>query len=314
MSAVTGRAPASHLGSFPARPETRRAVEAAGLDTDDVLDLIRRAVTEDLGNGGDVTSAATVPSDARLVGRYVPRSPGVIAGLPILAGIVDYCLGDAASLTLLAGDGDEVPAGRPVAVLDAPARGLLAVERVSLNMLGHLSGIATLTRTWVTAVAGTSAKIRDTRKTTPGLRDLEKYAVRCGGGVNHRRGLSDGILIKDNHATAAGGPAAALDLVRSAYPDSGLRVQVEVDDLAQLAAVLSHGAREVLLDNFTDEELRRAVHLVRADHPDVAIEASGGLTLDRAKTVADTGVDYLAVGALTHSAPVLDIGLDTDNG
>jgi nicotinate-nucleotide pyrophosphorylase (carboxylating) len=314
VSAVTGQAPASHLGRFPVKPETRHALEATGLDTDDVLAVIQRAVVEDLGRAGDVTSAATVPSDARLVGRYVPRKPGVIAGLPVLAAIVDHCLGDAASLQLLARDGDDVAGDEPVAILDAPARGLLAIERVSLNMLGHLSGIATLTHAWVTAVSGTSTRIRDTRKTTPGLRELEKYAVRCGGGVNHRRGLGDAILIKDNHATAAGGPAAALRLVESAYPHSALPVQVEVDDLDQLADVLALGAREVLLDNFTDAALRSAVRLVRADYPGVVVEASGGLTLDRAEAAADTGVDYLAVGALTHSAQVLDIGLDTGVG
>jgi nicotinate-nucleotide pyrophosphorylase (carboxylating) len=314
MSTVAGRAPASLLGQFPLRPETRQALEAAGLEPDDVLDVVRRAVAEDLGAAGDVTSAATVPSDARLVGRYVPRKPGVIAGLPVLAAIVDHCLGEDASLSLLACDGDEVVAGDPVATLDAPARGLLAVERVSLNLLGHLSGIATVTQSWMAAVSGTSARIRDTRKTTPGLRDLEKYAVRCGGGVNHRRGLSEGVLIKDNHATAAGGPAAALDLVRTAYPDGALPVQVEVDDLDQLGDVLALGAREVLLDNFTDAQLRRAVDLVRAEYPEVVLEASGGLSLEHAKAVAETGVDYLAVGALTHSAPVLDIGLDTGAG
>jgi nicotinate-nucleotide pyrophosphorylase (carboxylating) len=234
----------------------------------------------------------------------------VIAGLPVLAAIVDQCLGDDAVLTLSAADGDVVAAMQTVATLEASARGLLAVERLSLNLLGHLSGIATVTRSWVDAVAGTTARIRDTRKTTPGLRDLEKYAVRCGGGVNHRRGLDSGVLIKDNHVSAAGGIAAALDRVRSAYPGDAVPVQVEVDDMAELAEALAHGAPAILLDNFTDEELTAAVALVRGSSPATILEASGGLTLARAASAAATGVDYLAVGALTHSAPVLDIGLD----
>ena len=185
------------------------------------------------------------------------------------------------------------------------------MERLSLNLLGRLSGIATLTRAWVDAVAGTSAQIRDTRKTTPGLRDLEKYAVRCGGGVNHRRGLDGGVLIKDNHVSAAGGVGAALERVAAAYPGDEVPVQIEVDDATELFEALAHGAQAVLLDNFSDEELADAVAFVRRTRPEVVLEASGGLSLARASAVAATGVDYLAVGGLTHSAPVLDIGLDT---
>lgn len=289
---------------------TTLALKAAGLDPEDVLAVIQRGLDEDLGTAGDLTSAATIAADARLSCRYVPRAPGVIAGVPVLAAIVDHCLGDDATLTLVASDGDLLAARQPIATIEAPARGLLGIERLSLNLLGHLSGIATVTRAWVDAVAGTSAQIRDTRKTTPGLRDLEKYAVRCGGGVNHRRGLDDGVLIKDNHVSAAGGVGAALDRVRAAYPGADVSAQVEVDDMAELAEAIEHGAPAILLDNFTEEQLAEAVDYVRRSGHEVVLEASGGLSLERAAAVAATGVDYLAIGGLTHSAPVLDIGLD----
>jgi len=184
------------------------------------------------------------------------------------------------------------------------------MERTSLNLLGHLCGIATETRRWVDALAGTGARVRDTRKTLPLLRDLEKYAVRCGGGVNHRRGLDDAVLIKDNHVAAAGGVGAALEAVRAAGLPDGVVVQVEVDSLAQLDEALAHGATQVLLDNFSLDDSAEAVRRVRATAPQVLLEASGGLTLDRARAVAETGVDFLAVGALTHSVTQLDIGLD----
>ncbi|MGN6474312.1 MAG: carboxylating nicotinate-nucleotide diphosphorylase [Mycobacteriales bacterium] len=290
---------------------TAKELDAAGLDPDDVLTVIRRGTDEDLGVAGDLTGTATVPADARMACRYVTRQPGVVAGMPVLAAIVDDCLGADAMLVPVVSDGEQLTAGQEIARIEAGARGILAIERLSLNLLGHLSGIATVTRAWVGAVAGTSAQIRDTRKTTPGLRDLEKYAVRCGGGVNHRRGLDSGILIKDNHVSATGGVAAALQRVRAAHPDNDVSIQVEVDDLAELADAIEHGALAILLDNFTNEELTEAVGFVRRTRPEVALEASGGLSLERAASVAATGVDYLAIGGLTHSAPVLDIGLDT---
>ncbi len=293
------------------RPATKQALREAGLDPDDVLAVIRRGVEEDLGTAGDLTSTATVAADARLVCRYVPRAAGVIAGMPVLAAIVDHCLGRDATLRAVAADGDRLEPGQPIATIEAPARGVLAIERLSLNLLGHLSGIATVTGAWVDAVAGTSARIRDTRKTTPGLRNLEKYAVRCGGGVNHRRGLDDGVLIKDNHVSAAGGVAQALTRVREANLGDDIPVQVEVDDMTELFDALANGASAILLDYFTDDELSDAVSFVRRTRPEVVLEASGGLSLDRAGAVAATGVDYLAVGGLTHSAPSLDIGLDT---
>lgn len=299
------------IGRFGLQPVTEKELEAAGLDPADVLAAIDRALAEDLGASGDLTSAATVAPDTRLAARYVARQPGVIAGMPLLAAIADHCLGDDAVLIALVADGERLGAGQTIATIDAGARDLLAVERLSLNLLGHLSGVATATRAWVDAVAGSRTRIRDTRKTTPGLRDLEKYAVRCGGGVNHRRGLDSGVLIKDNHVSAAGGIRAALERVRAAHPADDVSIQVEVDDLTELAEAVEHGAPAILLDKFSDEQLVAAVDYVRRVSPGIVLEASGGLSLERAAVVAATGVDYLAVGALTHSAPVLDIGLDT---
>jgi nicotinate-nucleotide pyrophosphorylase (carboxylating) len=301
----------SAFATNPLGQATREALTAAGLDADDVLRVIGRALEEDLGVVGDVTSLATIDAEAVMTARYVSREAGTVAGLPVLAAVVDAFLGTSAALRLFATDGDALERGDSLAEISGPARGVLGIERLSLNLLGHLSGVATLTRAWVDAVGSTSARIRDTRKTTPGLRDLEKYAVRCGGGVNHRRGLDDAVLVKDNHVAAAGGVGAALDRVRAAYPGGGIVVQVEVDDRAQLDEAIEHGATQILLDNFSEAELAWAVARVRERAPGVMLEASGGLRLDRAEQVARTGVDYLAVGALTHSARSLDIGLDT---
>jgi nicotinate-nucleotide pyrophosphorylase (carboxylating) len=295
---------------FALSAQTRGALVAAGLDPDDVVEVIRRALDEDLGTAGDITTTATVPRDATIDASYVARAPGVAAGLPVLAAVVEAYLGRDAALRLERRDGERLGPGDVLASITGPAHGVLAIERLSLNLLGHLSGIATTTRTWVDAVAGTNAAVRDTRKTTPGLRDLEKYAVRCGGGVNHRRGLDDAVLIKDNHIAAAGGVAAALDRVKATVAAGDVVVQIEVDDERQLDEALANGARQILLDNFSVERLTDAVSRVRAHAPEVVIEASGGLSLDSALAVARAGVDYLAVGALTHSAPSLDIGLD----
>jgi nicotinate-nucleotide pyrophosphorylase (carboxylating) len=297
--------------TFDLSPATVAAVTAAGLDAGDVVRVIDRALSEDLGTLGDVTSQATVAAGATITACYATRAPGTLAGVPVLAAVVDRHLGPAGSLRTTAVDGQRVAAGDPIAELTGPARGVLAIERTSLNLLGHLSGIATLTASWVDAVAGTGARIRDTRKTTPGLRDLEKYAVRCGGGVNHRRGLDDAVLIKDNHVAAAGGVGAALDRVAARHPTGSMVIQVEVDDLGQLEEALAHGASQVLLDNFSDSALADAVRYSRSQRSGVVLEASGGLQLANAAKVAATGVDFLAVGALTHSAPSLDIGLDS---
>lgn len=292
------------------RETTAHALREAGLEPDAVAGLVRAALAEDLGDAGDLTSLATVPADAVLDVRYVTREAGVVAGLPVLAAVVDEVTGDAADLTSLVTDGTRVAAGTALAELRAPARQVLALERTSLNLLGHLCGVATVTRAWADAVDGTGAAVRDTRKTMPLMRALEKYAVRCGGGVNHRTGLFDAVLIKDNHVVAAGGVGAAVDAAYAAHPRGTVVVQVEVDSLDQLDEALDHGAEQVLLDNFSLADLREAVARVRARAPKTVLEASGGLTLAVARAVAETGVDLLAVGALTHSARSLDIGLD----
>lgn len=295
----------------PVSASADTALAAVGLDPVAVAELVEAALAEDLGTGGDVTSAATVPADAIASASWTSRVPGVAAGMPVLAAMVDLAV-PGATRTIPARDGMTLAPGQVLARVTGSARRLLALERTSLNLLGHLCGVATLTRAWVDAVEGTGAQIRDTRKTLPMLRALDKYAVRCGGGVNHRRGLDDAVLIKDNHVAAAGGVAAALRAVRTAYPRGDLVVQVEVDTLAQLDEALAEHAAQVLLDNFSTDDLREAVRRTRATAPETMLEASGGLTLDRAHEVASTGVDFLAVGALTHSAPALDIGLDTD--
>ena len=282
----------------------------AGLDPVAVAEILLATLAEDLGDAGDLTSAATVPADGMLEVAWVSREAGTVAGLPVLRALVELVAGHDAPLSLRVSDGDRIGSGETLAVLRAPARAVLAAERTSLNLLGHLCGVATATRAWVDAVAGTTVGIRDTRKTMPLLRALQKYAVRCGGGVNHRAGLYDAVLIKDNHVAAAGGVGAALDAVHASHPPGTLAVQVEVDDLDQLDEALAHGATHVLLDNFDLTTLHAAVTRVRRDHPQTVLEASGGLTLAVAVEVASTGVDLLAIGALTHSATSLDIGLD----
>lgn len=286
-------------------PAIRARLVAAGLDADAVERLITTAVDEDLDGGVDVTTVATVPDEQRATLDLVARRAGVAAGVPVAAAVFSFVCGPEARIECLVDDGSVVEPGTVLLSVTAATHGLLQAERPALNLLGHLSGIATVTRTWVDAVAGTGAAIRDTRKTTPGLRRLEKYAVRCGGGVNHRMSLSDAALVKDNHVVAAGGVREAFDAVRTRFP--GVPVEVEVDSLDQLDAVLDAGADLVLLDNFDVDMMRTAVQRTAGR---ARLEASGGLSLDSARAVAETGVDYLAVGALTHSAPVLDIGAD----
>lgn len=271
----------------------------------DFADVLARALAEDLGAAGDVTTLATIPPTATATARLVSRGAGVVAGLPLAAAVYDAVGAGRVSLQTVRPDGSSVAAGDEIATVHGPVRDLLTGERIALNLLGHLSGVATLTRRWVDAVAGTGAQVRDTRKTLPGLRALEKYAVRCGGGVNHRMSLSDAALVKDNHVVAAGGVVPAFELVRAAYP--GLPLEIEVDTLDQARAVIDAGADLVLLDNMSLADMRAAVDYAAGR---ARLEASGGLTLERAHAVAATGVDYLSVGALTHSAPVLDIGLD----
>ena len=279
-------------------------LRAVGLDPDAVRSVAVAALAEDLAGGSDVTTASTVPAAERGRADLVARTPGVVAGLPVAAAVF-WLVSPEVHSAPQAADGDRIAAGQPVLTVSGPIGPILTAERTALNLLCHLSGVATLTRRWVDAVAGTRAQIRDTRKTLPGLRALEKYAVRCGGGINHRMSLSDAALIKDNHVAAAGSVGAAFAAVRAAAP--GLPLEVECDTLDQVAQALAAGADLILLDNFGVPALAQAVALVAGR---ALLEASGGLTLAGARAVAETGVDYLAVGALTHSAPALDIGLD----
>ena len=329
----------AEMTEAPLAAATARAIEAAGLDVPDVVRVVRAALAEDFRYGADVTSVATV-AGRTLTADVVAREPGVAAGLPVALAVLDL-LGDYVAVTsglesgdagaaaglavsgralvadgarrtvsgrALVADGARVRPGDAVLRVGGDAVAVLGAERTMLNFLTHLSGIATATRAWADAVAGTGAVIRDTRKTLPGLRVLEKYAVRCGGGQNHRMGLGDAALVKDNHVAAAGGVAAAVRAVRAAARPS-LVVEVECDSVAQVREALAAGARFILLDNMPVPELREAVAAARG-YDGARLEASGGLRLGNAREIAVTGVDYLSVGALTHSARALDLGLD----
>jgi nicotinate-nucleotide pyrophosphorylase (carboxylating) len=287
----------------------------AGLDPADVERVVTTALNEDLRYGDDVTTLATVGAGLSATAEVVARQAGVLAGGPVAVAVLDAAGLPPGCATALLPDGAAVGAGQPVLRITAPVRGLLTAERTLLNLMTRLSGIATATRAWVGAVQGTGAVVRDTRKTTPGLRLLEKYAVRCGGGTNHRLGLGDAALIKDNHIAAAGGIGPAVEAVRAAIAARAgggapmLDAEVECDTLDQVKEALAAGCDLILLDNMGLADLRAAVALAR-DWPGVQLEASGGLTLATARDVALTGVDYLAVGGLTHSSPALDLGLD----
>ena len=278
----------------------------AGPDLDDLDRVVRTALQEDLRYGPDATTAATVPADAVATAAFASRKPGVLAGVPAVRAVLDAVLGDSYEVVSELADGARLAPGDAALVVRAPVRGLLTAERTALNLLCHLSGVATATAAWVDAVAGTNARIRDTRKTLPGLRLLEKYAVRCGGGLNHRLGLGDAVLIKDNHVAAAGSVGAALAAVRAQAPD--LPREVEVDSLDQLDEVLALDAELVLLDNFDVLMTREAVR--RRGSSATRLESSGGLVLANAREYAETGVDYISVGGLTHSVAALDLGLD----
>jgi nicotinate-nucleotide pyrophosphorylase (carboxylating) len=278
----------------------------------EALATISRALAEDLRYGPDVTSRATVPADAVTKASMVSRQAGVAAGVDVALMVLDQVIGAGKyGVVARVDDGTRLQRGDSLLVLEAPTRELLTAERTMLNLTCHLSGIASTTAAWVEAVHGTGTRIRDTRKTLPGLRALQKYAVRVGGGVNHRMGLGDAALIKDNHVAAAGSVSAALRAVRTAAPD--LPVEVEVDSLEQLDEILDTdlGATPlILLDNFPVWMTQMAVQRRAARAPAVKLESSGSLSLENAAAYASTGVDYLAVGALTHSVRVLDIGLD----
>ena len=275
------------------------------MHSEDIAEAVARALAEDLGAAGDVTTLATVDPGAVATARLVARRPGVVAGLQVAAAAFAAVGGDGVQVEFAVEDGARVAPGDLLATVTGALSAILTAERTALNFLGHLSGVATLTRRWVDAVDGTGARIRDTRKTMPGLRALEKYAVVCGGGVNHRMSLSDAALVKDNHVVAAGGVVPAFERVRAVYP--GLPIEIEVDTVTQAREVIDAGADLVLLDNMSPGDMREVVAYAGGR---AMLEASGGLTLDTARAVAETGVDYLSVGALTHSAPVLDIGLD----
>jgi nicotinate-nucleotide pyrophosphorylase (carboxylating) len=266
-------------------------------------ELITRALAEDLDGGEDITSIATVTGNEKVVADFVVRANGVIAGIEMAVAVLEEV--GLTDISKIVTDGTKVSVGQTVLTVRGDTRAILLAERTALNFLCHLSGIATVTNTWVGAIAGTSCKIRDTRKTTPGMRQLEKYAVRMGGGVNHRMSLSDAALIKDNHIAAAGGVVEAFTKVRAKFPKS--EIEIEVDNLEQLQKVLPLKPDLILLDNMSPELCAQAVKLVSGK---CKLEASGGISLQSARAFAESGVDYLAIGALTHSAPVLDIGLD----
>ncbi|MBO1333875.1 carboxylating nicotinate-nucleotide diphosphorylase [Streptomyces sp. VRA16 Mangrove soil] len=288
-------------------PSLAKLLLDAGLHPVEIEDIAHMAIAEDLDGGVDVTTVATIPEDAVATADFTAREAGVVAGLRVAEAIVSVVASDEFEVERHVEDGDLVEAGQKLLSVTTRTRDLLTAERSALNLLCRLSGIATATRAWADALEGTKTgtRVRDTRKTTPGLRSLEKYAVRMGGGVNHRMSLSDAALVKDNHVVAAGGVAAAFQAVRDRFP--GLTIEVEVDTLHQLREVLDAGADLILLDNFTPGETEEAVALTDGR---ALLESSGRLTLENAATYARTGVDFLAVGALTHSSPILDIGLD----
>ncbi|MFI7072398.1 carboxylating nicotinate-nucleotide diphosphorylase [Micromonospora sediminicola] len=290
---------------------TRRALRDGGLDPESIRRIVVDTLAEDLGPDFlDVTSVATIPAEQQDTADLVARADGVVAGLPVAAAVFEL-VGEVTGadrtveVSLVAHDGQRVARGDVLATVTGPTRLLLTAERTALNLLSRMSGVATHTRAWADALAGTKAMVLDTRKTTPGLRALEKYAVRAGGGTNKRMGLYDVAMIKDNHKVGAGGIGAAFRRVRAAFPE--VPVQVEVDTLAEAVEAVEAGAGFLLLDNMTPAQLREVVAAVgdRAE-----LEATGGLTLSVAAEYGATGVDYLSVGALTHSSPILDIALD----
>ena len=281
---------------------------SAGLDPRAVHDAIVLALAEDLP-GEDVTTVATIPVEARGVADFAAREPGVVAGLTVAALVFVEVMGADVTITDRVPDGTRVAAGDVVMRVSGPTRGLLTAERTALNFASHLSGVATATAAWVEALAGTRARVLDTRKTLPTYRALQKYAVRCGGGVNHRFSLSDMAMVKDNHVVAAGGVVPAYRAVRAAHPE--LPVEVEVTDLDELRALLEAGCERILLDNMDSPTMAEAVRITAGR---ATLEASGGLTFARAREVAETGVDFISVGALTHSVKVFDIGMDLREG
>ena len=284
-------------------PSLVKNIEGAGLDVALIEQRVAGALAED-AHGGDLTSKATISADHISKARFTSRKSGVVAGTLVAAAVLEEC--GITSYEIAKQDGSAVDAGEVIIEVEGNTRAILLAERTALNFLSHLSGIATITSLWVKEVSGTSTQVRDTRKTTPGLRELEKYAVRMGGGANHRMTLTDGALIKDNHIAAAGSVSEAITRVKKEFP--GVEIEVEVDNLEQLKQALQAGVDIVLLDNMNIEQTKAAVEISK--NSKTKLESSGGLKIENAAAYAATGVHYLAVGALTHSAPVLDIGLD----
>ncbi|MDA2964907.1 MAG: carboxylating nicotinate-nucleotide diphosphorylase [Actinomycetota bacterium] len=287
--------------------QLRDNLKLIGLSPNHIFQQVKDAIAEDLAGGEDVTSNATISDSQVSTADFISKTDGVVSGLHVVAAVLEYC--GVNNYEVLVDEGMQVKSGKVLITAHGNTKKLLLAERTALNFLSHLSGISTLTNKWVIQTAGTKCKIRDTRKTTPGLRQLEKFAVKMGGGENHRLSLSHSVLLKDNHIIAAGGITKAVKLIKEKYPTKEL--EIEVDNLDQLAEVILLQPNLVLLDNMSVAECQKAVEIVKSKFQ---IEASGGLTLENAKAYAQTGVDYLAVGALTHSAPAFDIGLDFRKG
>ena len=287
--------------------QLRENIKTLGLSPNHIFQQVKEAIAEDLAGGEDITSVATILESAVANAEFISRSAGVVSGLHVAAAVLEYC--GINHYEVLVDEGAKVSAGKVLITAQGNTRKLLLAERSALNFLSHLSGISTLTNQWVLAVTGTKCQIRDTRKTTPGLRHLEKFAVRMGGGVNHRLGLSQAALIKDNHILATGSISKAFNAIKKEFP--GKEIEIEVDSIEQLKEVISLKPELILLDNMSVEQCIEAVSITAGS---VALEASGGITINNAKAYAATGVNYLAIGALTHSAPTLDIGLDFKKG
>ena len=287
--------------------QLRENIKTLGLSPNHIFQQVKDAIAEDLAGGEDITSVATILESAVVNAEFISRSAGVVSGLHVAAAVLEYC--GINHYEVLVDEGAKVSAGKVLITAQGNTRKILLAERSALNFLSHLSGISTLTNQWVAAVSGTKCQIRDTRKTTPGLRHLEKFAVRMGGGVNHRLGLSQAALIKDNHILATGSISKAFNAIKKEFP--GKEIEIEVDSIEQLKEVISLKPELILLDNMSVEQCIEAVSITAGS---VALEASGGITINNAKAYAATGVNYLAIGALTHSAPTLDIGLDFKKG
>ena len=287
--------------------QLRENIKTLGLSPNHIFQQVKDAIAEDLAGGEDITSVATISESAVVNAEFISRSAGVVSGLHVAAAVLEYC--GINHYEVLVDEGAKVSAGKVLITAQGNTRKLLLAERSALNFLSHLSGISTLTNQWVLAVSGTKCQIRDTRKTTPGLRHLEKFAVRMGGGVNHRLGLSQAALIKDNHILATGSISKAFNAIKKEFP--GKEIEIEVDSIEQLKEVMRLKPELILLDNMSVEQCIEAVSITAGS---VALEASGGITINNAKAYAATGVNYLAIGALTHSAPTLDIGLDFKKG